>query len=202
MRITCSLLISLSPLGGIHLFSFPIGPPSYCEESLLQRIGKVRYILVKLSDLQDSEMKTTFLCSCLAILKVAYALCTCPPSFICQALLTFDNLMRDALSHLAGAPLSVWSWHKASLPYSLGGLGIQKAVLQPPAANLSSYLQSQFLVSDILGYIPLSFDLQSMVASQAEAVWKPEWLSVEDVSCQSTYILFPGLLMRRAIQLW
>jgi len=126
-------------------------------------------------------METTLLRSCLALPKVVYALRTCPPSFVHQALLTFDNLMRDALSDLVGAPLSDRSWHKASLPSSLGGLGIRRAILHAFAAYLSSHLQSQSLVSDILGHIPPADHLQSVVASLAAVAEKPEWCSVEDI---------------------
>ena len=54
-------------------------------------------------------------------------------------------------------------------------------MLHAPAAYLSSYLQSQSLVSDILDHVPPSFDLRSVVTSLAEAAGKPEWLSVEDI---------------------
>ena len=37
--------------------------------------------------------------------------------------------MREAVSDLAGCPLSHWSWLKASLPSSLGGLNIRQATL-------------------------------------------------------------------------
>ena len=43
---------------GFDLLGSPISPPLYCEEPLLQRIDKVRSIIVKLSDLQDSQMES------------------------------------------------------------------------------------------------------------------------------------------------
>ena len=51
--------------------------------------------------------------------KVAYALQTCPLRYIRQALIAFDDTIRESLADLAGGPLSNWVWLKASLPVSL-----------------------------------------------------------------------------------
>lgn len=127
-------------------------------------------------------MVTILLCSCLALPKVVYAF---PPSFLHQVLLTFDNLMHDAPSDLVGAPLSDWSWHKASLPSSLGGLSIWRIVLHALATCLSSCLQFQSLVSNILSHVPPSVDIQTVVASLADAAGRLEWKCVEDINLTS-----------------
>ena len=90
--------------GGFDLLGSPIGPSSYCEGTVLNRVKKVQEVLARLPDLQDSQMETTLLRSCLALPKVAFALRTCPPSHIKEATTAFDNAMREALSDLAGAP--------------------------------------------------------------------------------------------------
>ena len=105
-------------------------------------------------------METTLLRFCLALPKVAFALRTCPPSHIKEATTAFDNAMREALSDLAGAPLSDWAWLKASLPSSLGGLTVRQASLHAPAAFLGSLAQTG----------PL-----------AKAAGKPHWRSIEEV---------------------
>ena len=47
-----------------NLLDSPIGPPSFCEAMVLKRVEKVKVILSRLADLQDSQMETTLLRSC------------------------------------------------------------------------------------------------------------------------------------------
>ena len=49
--------------------------------------------------------------------------------------------MYESVSDLIGAPLSDWSWQKASLPISLGGFGIRQTSFHDPAAFVSSWVQ-------------------------------------------------------------
>ena len=72
--------------GGFELLGSPVGSAAHCEASVLKRVSKVQEILTRLSDLQDSQMETTLLRSCLALPKVAHVLCTCPPGFVKDAL--------------------------------------------------------------------------------------------------------------------
>ena len=142
-----------STRGGFDLLGSPIGPASHCESTVLKRVKKVQEILAKLGDLQDSQMETTLLRSCLALPKVAFALRTSPPSHTQQATVVFDNAMLEAPSDLAGGPLPEWAWLKASLPSFLGGLNIRRASLHAPAAYISSLDQSKLLVARILGRV-------------------------------------------------
>ena len=87
-------------------------------------------------------MEATLLRSCLSLPKIVFALRTCAPMHIFHALQTFDHIMLEALSDLAGGPLYNWAWRKASLPSSLGGLGIRWSSLHAPAAYISSLEQS------------------------------------------------------------
>ncbi len=63
---------------------------------------KVKESLAKLPELEDSQLETTLLHSCLTLPKVPFSLRTCPPDYIKQATATFDESMRDALSNLCG----------------------------------------------------------------------------------------------------
>ena len=80
----------------------------------MTRVEKIRYLNDRLHDLEDSQMETTLLRSCLAIPKFNFALRSCPPSYIRPATSAFDALMRECISDLAGGPLSDWAWLKAS----------------------------------------------------------------------------------------
>ena len=167
---------------GFDLLGAPIGSTSYCDASVHKRVRKVEEVLARLPDLQDSQMKTVLLHFCLALPKVMFALRTCAPSQIEGATSAFDNIMRDALSELASAPLSDWAWLKASLPSSLGGLTIREAGLHAPAAFLSSLDQTSPLVCQILKYIPnASRHLTPALDALARAVGNPDWRSIHDV---------------------
>ena len=133
---------------GFILLGSPIGPSTFCEESVSKRIRKVKDTVARLHDLQDSQLETTLLRSCLALPKLAHVLRTCPSSLIPNALGSFDHMMRDALSDLAGRPLPDWSWLKASL---LGGLNLRQTSVHASAAYISSLHQSRHLVAKILG---------------------------------------------------
>ena len=168
--------------GGFELLGSPVGPPSFCESSVYGRVSKIQDMLVSLRDLHNSQMETSLLRSCLSLPKNAFALHTCAPDFIHLALAAFDNTMREALSDLAGGPLSDWSWLKASLPSSLGGLSLRRAMLHAPAAYVGSLHQSNALTADILGHPPATFaHLSQCLAALAIATARPEWSSLQDV---------------------
>ena len=57
----------------------------------------------------------------------------------------------ETLEAIVGGPISDWSWRKASLPSSLGGVNLRSASLHAPAAFVASSAQSQDLVESMLG---------------------------------------------------
>ena len=61
------------------LFGRPIGPPSFNEAAVLNRVEKVKEILSKLQDLEDAQMEASLLWSCLTLPKISFSLRTCPP---------------------------------------------------------------------------------------------------------------------------
>ena len=79
---------------GFTLLGSPIGPSAFCEETVSKRIRKVHESVARLHDLQDSQLETTLLRSCLALPKLAHVLCTCPPCLIPKALGFFDDIIR------------------------------------------------------------------------------------------------------------
>ena len=119
---------------GFCLLGCPIGPPSYCEEIVQARITRIREFLAALHDMQDSQLETTLLRSCLALPKFSYILRTSPPSYIEQATRDFDVAVRETLEVILGGPLSEWSGPKASLPSSRGGTNLRSASLQCPGS--------------------------------------------------------------------
>ena len=168
--------------GGFCLLGSPIGPPSFCETSLQKRVDKVKDIITKLHDLEDSQMESTLLRSCLALPKVAFSLRSCPPSHIQHATAAFDETMLEALSDIAGSPLSEWARLKASLPSSMGGLNIRKASLHAPAAYISSLAECRVLLARILGRVPKPCcHLPSAVSALSSASCRQDWVSLDQI---------------------
>ena len=87
---------------GFHLLGSPVGPVPFCESTVMARVEKIRSFIDRLHDLEDSQMETTLLRSCLAMPKFNFALRSCPPSYIRSATSAFDALMRECLSDLLG----------------------------------------------------------------------------------------------------
>ena len=125
---------------GFCLLGVPLGSSCFCESSALDRVGKIQSALRRLGDLEDSQLQTTLLRSCLSL---NFALRTCPPSVILKATSAFDAAVREALEDITGSPLSDWAWLKANLPCSLGGLNLRSAALHAPAACISSIVNAQ-----------------------------------------------------------
>ena len=144
-------------------------PPLSVMRYFRARVSKIKETLRTVHDMQDSQLETTILRSCLALPKVTYVLRTCPPSHIVGATRDFDMAIREAFegilglrtcppSHIVGAtrdfdmaireafegilglggPCPEWSWLKASLPSSRGGINLRPAAVHAPAAFIAS----------------------------------------------------------------
>ena len=78
---------------GFDLLGTPIGSVLVRNESVLKRVGEIRFILERVRDLQDSQMEATLLHSCLSLPKVVFALlkarvCRCTFSMLSKPLNT------------------------------------------------------------------------------------------------------------------
>ena len=167
---------------GFCLLGCPIGPPDFCEEVFRDRIAKVKTALKALRDMGDSQLEITLLRSCLALPKVSFVLRACPPTHIHQAAADFDYAVREALESTLGGPLSDWSWLKATLPSSMGGLNLRSAPLHASAAFIAASSSSQSLVEGLLGYPASSSPhISPAVSALATAAAHPEWQHLEDI---------------------
>ena len=167
---------------GFCLLGAPLGLRGFCESSALGRVAKIQSALGRLRDLEDSQLQTTLLRSCLSLPKFNFTLRTCPPSVIMKATSAFDDAVREALQDITGGPLSDWAWLKANLPCSLGGLNLRSAVVHAPAAYISSFMCSLNLISQIIGYTPnLPLALPPAISSLARSAKMPSWCSLEDI---------------------
>ena len=66
-------------------------------------------------------------------------------------LIEFDSIIRGALSHLLGSPLTDAQWAQASLPAAMGGVGLRSAVDHAQVAHAVSLLAAQPLLNGLLG---------------------------------------------------
>ena len=167
---------------GFCLLGTPLGSSGFCESSILGRVAKIQNALGRLRELEDSQLQSTVLRSCLSLPKLNFALRTCHPSVITKATSVFDVAVREALEDITGGSLSDWAWLKTNLPCSLGGLNLRSAILHAPAAYISSIMNSLDLVSQILGYTPnLPLALPSAISSLARSARMTSWCSLEDI---------------------
>ena len=105
-----------------------------------------------------------------------------PPSHICHTTVDYDSAIRESLKSIVGGALSDWSWLKASLPNSRGGLNLRSAYLHAPAAFLASSSGSQPLVEQILGHPPgPPPHIRSALSALASAAVHPDWQSLDDI---------------------
>ena len=135
-----------------------------------------------LRDMEDSQLETTLLRSCLALPKVSYVLRTCPPSHIARATMDFDATIMESLESILGGPCSEWSWLKASLPSSRGGINLRSTSLHAPAAFVASSTRAEELVGRMLGHSPRhSPHLAQALAALSTSASRPNWQQPEDV---------------------
>ena len=127
-------------------------------------------------------METALLRSRLAFPKVVFPFRTCPPHYLNHALEEFDNTIRESLEAILAGTIPAWSWLKASLPSSRGGLSLRSASLHAPAAFLGSMTQTESLIEKILGHPPGPSPLtQLTLAALASATARPDWTSLDEV---------------------
>ena len=167
--------------GGFTLLGSPIGDPQFCNETVLQRVLKVKPVLDLLPELENAQMSLSLLRSCLSP-KIAFSLRTSPASSIPEAISRFDSLLYDSLSDTVGSFLSPWSWNKATLPVSLGGVGLRRASHYASAPTLGQ-CQSSSIVESILGSSPSGPDLSSSLSDLSSLSGRSDWSSIQDVDC-------------------
>ena len=95
-------------------------------------------------------------------------------------------MMRDALSDFTANPLPDWAWLRASLPSSLGGLNLHRAMFHATAAVFGAFCQSISLVFRGTPY-PSSTHCISAIAEAG--------LPSRILMSHFVNVLSPGLLM-------
>ena len=137
---------------GFVLLGAPVGNEAFARATVAARVEKLAELLVKVSSLQNPQIQLSLVRSCFGLPKFAYCLRTCDPASVIDEFGSFDTAQCRALSDIAGTPLSTQdpAWILASLPVSLGGLGLRSAAIHSPAAFVASNLQTSKLVEKII----------------------------------------------------
>ena len=167
---------------GFVLLGAPIGSDSFCQLHAMKRVEKICDIISLLPHLGNSQVEFTLLHSCLSLPKFVFLLRTCLLSVIHDAIEAFDGILRSAVSDIVGAQLSDWAWLKATLPVSLGGIGVWLASYAA-AAFISSVSQSSSLIAQLLDQpSPLSLPhLPLVLSSLFSSAGHSDWSSLESI---------------------
>ena len=154
----------LPEVGGIDFLGSPIwGSPDFLSTFVGSVVDCVSVLQARLEDLEDPQVELLLLRSCLGIYKLNHLLRTILPGCMDSELLRFDDNLQRSLSSICNASISDRSWLQATLPCSLGGLGLCEVSRAFPVAFLgccvSSFALCFQLLSSFLGY---SFTLSSI----------------------------------------
>ena len=136
---------------GIVVLGAPVGYHSFVKSKLKSKVEKVRDVVDHLPLLQDPHTELVLLRSCLSLPKIMFLLRAVNTLDHHEELLEFDGIIRDALSHLIGTPLTDLQWAQASLPVAMGSVGLRSAVDHAAVAHAVSLLTAQPLLDDLLG---------------------------------------------------
>ena len=116
---------------GFVLLGARIGSPVFCLSHVTSRVEEIRRIY-RLYHIWRITGRSTYFCVCVCLFpKFVFVVCACPSSIIKEAIKILHETLHDAVSEIVGTQLSVWSWLKATLPVSLGGLGIRSPSHMP-----------------------------------------------------------------------
>ena len=137
---------------GVVVLGSPVGSIPFTQSSILSKVHDIYSILSKLGTLEDPQVELALLRSCFGIAKFGYVLRTCDPATNGDVFASFDDAQCRALSTITGSSISTSDprWILASLPVSLGGVGLRSAALHGPAAFVSSDVQCRPIVNKLI----------------------------------------------------
>ena len=147
-------LIPQAPADGFELLGTPIGSATFCNSYVASKVAKISDAVSKLPGLQDSHVEFVILRSCLGTPKINFCTRTCPPDVLAPSYESFDGLMRDTLGSILGSQIDNLQWMQASLPVSMGGLGLRNASSHAAGAYAVSIAHSSPIIDSILGSRP------------------------------------------------
>ena len=154
------------------LLGSPLGDIDCVSAAIQDKVSALQRMSDRLVFLSAHDALLLLRCS-LSIPKLLYLLRTAP-CFASDSLKEYDSVLASSLSSITNTSIdsSSAAWLQASLPISLGGLGIRSAVEVAPSAFLASAHSSSALVQSI----PSSSHsiLSSSLISNALTLWSSD----------------------------
>lgn len=145
--------IARPPLG-VKLLGGPVSMDlGFCSSLVSKRVARTIELMEAVARLNDPQCELLLLRACTGVSKLYFALRTCPPRAFESAQHAFDKALRSSLERIvvaSGPGFGDWQWRLATMPFSLGGLGVYSAGDALHYAFLASRLQSAGLQAKLL----------------------------------------------------
>ena len=130
----------------------------------------------------DSHPALFLLCNVLALPRLLFTLRSAPCYALTSSLQNFDEIVRCAAESICNVIFDGPGWSQATLPVSLGGIGLRCASDLALPAYASSIHASQSLSNEILHNLP-EFSVDHAV-SDTMAVWQDIGLDIPVNKCK------------------
>ena len=136
--------VILSDSSGSVFLGSPVWGPRGVFTALVDSvIERVPILQGRLWDLDNPQVELYLLHSCFGVCKLNHLLHTVSPDSILSQLWLFNSNLCHSLSCICNSCISDQAWLQATLPLSLGDLGLHESSCVLPAAFLGSYVGSQ-----------------------------------------------------------
>ena len=126
---------------GVVILATPLGQADFVREYLEAKSDSHRTLLARIPAVQDLQAAWLILLFC-ASARANFLLRALPPQATYEFSLQHDRSLRRCWRELVGAEIPEHTVDLASLPLSLGGLGLQSAQRIRHAANWASWSDS------------------------------------------------------------
>ena len=118
----------------------------------------------KLSIRDDPHTEYAMLKSCFALPKFSYIMRTVDPRPYRGTMEKFDKAVRQSMERVVGASMMDQQWQQATLPVTLGGLGLRCVVPHAPGAYVTSLGSSSEIMEEVLGQSRKEVKVEGLVA--------------------------------------
>ncbi|KAL5478022.1 hypothetical protein EMCRGX_G024897 [Ephydatia muelleri] len=132
--VKCSLLPNLDILGA------PVGDYLHCSRFIADKCAESKKLLTSLVDVAgvDLQVAFTLLRMCGGFCKLVHLTRVTPPSLASDALVSFDEDVRQCFVLCSAIDVSDTTWKQAQLSLRYGGLGLRSLSCHAAAAYIAS----------------------------------------------------------------
>ena len=134
--VKCSLLPNLDILGA------PVGDYVHCSRFIADKCAESKKLLTSLVDVAgvDLQVAFTLLCMCGGFCKLVHLTRVTPLSLASDALVSFDEDVRQCFVLCSAIEVSDTAWKQAQLSLRFGGLGLRSLSCHAAAAYCLAFL--------------------------------------------------------------